>query len=100
MFSKQDEEREKKWKEYLSIYTQYVDFYHKELLKNDTYSNAREYLKNRSLGKEEVKKWLKSNILSIDRRNWQQSTALRKDEGYGYAICERRQAENSVKDRS
>ena len=57
MFSKQDEEREKKWKEYLSIYTQYVDFYHKELLKNDTYSNAREYLKNRSLGKEEVKKF-------------------------------------------
>ena len=57
MFSKQDEEREKKWKEYLSIYTQYVDFYHKELLKNDIYSNAREYLKNRSLGKEEVKKF-------------------------------------------
>ena len=57
MFSKQDEEREKKWKEYLSIYTQYVDFYHDELLRNETYSNARDYLKNRSLGKEEVKKF-------------------------------------------
>jgi DNA primase len=57
MFSKQDEEREKKWKEYLSIYSQYVDFYHNELLKNDTYSNVRDYLKNRSLGKEEVKKF-------------------------------------------
>jgi len=57
MFSKQDEEREKNWKEYLSIYSQYVDFYHNELLKNDTYSNARHYLKNRSLGKEEVKKF-------------------------------------------
>ena len=57
MFSKQDEEREKKWKEYMSIYNQYVDFYHNELLKNDTHSNAREYLKNRSLGKEEVKKF-------------------------------------------
>jgi len=57
MFSKQDEEREKKWKEYLSIYSQYVDFYHKELLKNDAYSNVRDYLKNRSLGKEEVKKF-------------------------------------------
>ncbi len=57
MFSKQDEEREKKWKEYVSIYNQYVDFYHNELLKNDNYSNAREYLKNRSLGKEEVKKF-------------------------------------------
>ncbi|MDC0448330.1 DNA primase [Candidatus Pelagibacter sp.] len=56
-FSKQDEEREKKWKEYLSLYSQYVDFYHDELLKNETYSNARDYLKNRSLGKEEVKKF-------------------------------------------
>ena len=57
MFSKQDEEREKKWKEYLSIYDQYVNFYHNELLKNEAYSNAREYLKKRFLGKEEVKKF-------------------------------------------
>ena len=57
MFSKQDEEREKKWKEYLSIYSQYVDFYHNELLKNDNYSNVRDYLKNRSLSKQEVKKF-------------------------------------------
>jgi len=57
IFSKQDEEREKKWKEYLAIYSQYVDFYHNKLLKNEDCSNAREYLKNRSLGKEEVKKF-------------------------------------------
>ena len=57
MFSKQDEEREKKWKEYLSIYSKYVEFYHNELLKNDAYSNARDYLKKRTLGKEEVKKF-------------------------------------------
>jgi len=57
MFSKQDEEKEKKWKEYLSIYIKYVDFYHNELLKNDVYSNARDYLKNRSLSIEEVKKF-------------------------------------------
>ena len=57
MFSKQDEEREKKWKEYLYIYNKYVDFYHNELLKNDAYSNARDYLKKRSLSKEEVKKF-------------------------------------------
>ena len=56
-FSKHDEEREKKWKEYLSIYSQYVDFYHNELLKNEIHTNARDYLKNRSLGKEEVKKF-------------------------------------------
>ena len=34
MFSKQDEEREKKWKEYQSIFSQYIDFYHNELLNN------------------------------------------------------------------
>jgi len=50
--------------------------------------------------KEEVKKWLKSNILSTDRKDWQKSSALKKEEGYGYAICERRQAENIVRDRS
>ena len=57
MFSKQDEEREKKWKEYLSIYDQYVNFYHNELLKNETYFNARDYLKKRSLSKNEVKRF-------------------------------------------
>ena len=57
MFSKQDEEREKKWKEYSSIYSRYVDYYHNELLKNEVHSNAREYLKNRSLGKEIVQKF-------------------------------------------
>jgi len=57
MFSKKDEEREKKWKEYLFIYNRYVDFYHNELLKNETHNNVRNYLKNRSLGKEEVKKF-------------------------------------------
>ena len=57
MFSKQDEEREKKWKEYLSIYSEYVDFYHNELLKNEKLTSARNYLKNRLIGKEEVKKF-------------------------------------------
>ena len=57
MFSKEDEEREKKWKEYQDIYNQYVDFYHNELLKNESYSNARDYLKDRSINKEEVKKF-------------------------------------------
>ena len=57
LFSKKDEEREKKWNEYKSIYSEYVDFYHNELIKNEQYSNAREYLKNRSLSKEDVKKF-------------------------------------------
>ena len=37
IFSKQDEEREKKWKVYQSIYNQYVNFYHDELLKNEIF---------------------------------------------------------------
>ena len=57
LFTKQDEEREKNWKEYLSIYRRYVDYYHHQLLKKEKLSNAREYLKNRSLGKDEVKKF-------------------------------------------
>ena len=57
MFTKQDEEREKKWNEYLSIYSKYVDFYHGELIKNKKHLNARDYLKNRSLGIDEVKRF-------------------------------------------
>jgi len=56
-FSKQDEEREKNWKEYSSIYNQYVQFYHDELLKNECSNIAREYLKKRNLSKDEVKKF-------------------------------------------
>jgi DNA primase len=56
-FSKQDEEREKNWKEYNSIYNEYVEFYHGEILKNENANIAREYLKKRNLSKEEVKKF-------------------------------------------
>ena len=57
IFSKQDEEREKKWKIYSSIFDQYVNFYHDELLKNESYSIARDYLKDRSLNRDQVKKF-------------------------------------------
>ncbi len=57
IFSKQDEEREKKWEIYSSIFLEYVDFYHNQLLKNEKYSKARDYLKNRSLDKDQVKKF-------------------------------------------
>ena len=55
-FSKQDEEREKNWQKYVSIYNKYVQFYHEQLLKNEQVSLARDYLKKRNLSKEEVKK--------------------------------------------
>ena len=45
-FTKQDEEREKKWKEYCLIFSQYVEFYHDELIKNENHDNARNYLKD------------------------------------------------------
>ncbi len=57
LFSKKDKEREKKWNEYKSIFNEYVEYYHNELIKKEQHSNAREYLKNRSLSKEDVKKF-------------------------------------------
>ncbi len=57
IFSKQDEEREEKWKIYSSIFNKYVNFYHNELLKNEIYLNVRNYLKDRSLNKDQVKKF-------------------------------------------
>ncbi len=57
IFSKQDEEREKKWETYSSIFSQYVDFYHEELLKNESYDFVRKYLKDRSINKDQVKKF-------------------------------------------
>ncbi len=53
-FSKKDEEREKAWNEYSEIFKMYVEFYHNELLKNQEFNFAREYLKKRKLSKEEV----------------------------------------------
>jgi len=56
-FSKQDEEREKNWQVYSSIYNRYVQFYHDEILKKEQAVIARDYLKKRNLSKEEVKKF-------------------------------------------
>ena len=57
VFSKQDEEREEKWKIYSSIFNQYINFYHDQLLKNENYSFVRDYLKKRLLDKDQVKKF-------------------------------------------
>ena len=56
-FSKSDEEREKKWKEYISIFLRYVDFYHEALLKNNHSFEAKDYLKKRNLKLSDVKKF-------------------------------------------
>ncbi len=57
MFTKQDVEREKKWKEYSLIFNRYVEFYHNELLKNEIHYNVRQYLKKRLISKDQVKKF-------------------------------------------
>jgi len=56
-FSKQDEEREKNWTEYKSIYSKYVEKYHSELFKNPKAEPAKNYLKQRNLTSIEVKKF-------------------------------------------
>jgi len=56
-FSKQDEEREKNWIEYKSIYLKYAEKYHHELIKNPSSEQAKNYLKKRGLTINEVKKF-------------------------------------------
>ncbi len=56
-FSKEDEIREEKWNKYKMIYAKYVEFYHKDLFKNPLAKAAKDYLKNRNLTIEEVKKF-------------------------------------------
>ncbi len=54
-FSKHDEEREKNWNKYKSIYFKYVEFYHNEIFKNPSANIAKEYIKKRRLTVNEVK---------------------------------------------
>src|SRR6056300_250423 len=88
MFSKQDEEREKKWKEYASIFNKYVEFYHEELLKNENLTSVREYLKGRSLGKDQVKKfkigYIEKNPNFFEKLNKEFSTQTLLDTGLFY----------------
>ena len=53
-FSKQDEERENKWKLYKSICNNFSEFYKNELFKNENSINAKNYLKARGLSGVEV----------------------------------------------
>ena len=66
-FSKEDEIREEKWNKYKLIYAKYVEFYHKDLFKNPLAKKAKDYLKNRSLTIEEVKKF-KIGYVSNDEK--------------------------------
>ena len=56
-FSKIDEEREKNRQEYTSIYSKYVEHYHKQLISNQNSKIALEYLNNRKISLEQIKKF-------------------------------------------
>ena len=88
MFTEQDVEREKKWKEYSLIFTQYIEFYHDELIKNQSYSKVRDYLKNRSISKEEVKKfkigYIEKNPKFFEKLNQDFSTETLMETGLFY----------------
>ena len=87
-FSKQDEEREKNWQEYCSIYNQYVQFYHDEILKNEETEIARNYLKKRNLSKEEVKKfkigYVKKNPIFYEKLKKEFSEKILTESGLFY----------------
>ncbi len=56
-FSKVDEQREKEWNEYTSIYSDYSDYYHNELLNNPNSKNALNYLKKRKIDNSIIKEF-------------------------------------------
>ena len=56
-FSKIDEQREKEWNEYTSIYSDYADYYHNELLNNPNSKNALDYLKKRKIDNSIIKEF-------------------------------------------
>ena len=88
LFTKQDVEREKKWKEYCSIFNRYVEFYHDKLIKTQSYSNVRDYLKNRLISKDEVKKfkigYIEKNPNFFEKLNQDFSTEALKETGLFY----------------
>ncbi len=56
-FSKADEEREKAWKEYMGIYSEYVNFFNRELLENPDLKISLDYLRNRKLSLDVIKRF-------------------------------------------
>ncbi len=66
-FSKEDKIREEKWNKYKLLYEKYVEFYHKTLFKSSLAKDAKDYLKNRGLTIDEVKKF-KIGYVSNDEK--------------------------------
>ena len=66
-FSKSDEEREKKWKNYNSIFQEYAKIKNYNLINSHSSENAKIYLKKRKLSLNEIKKF---NIGYVDDENY------------------------------
>ena len=56
LFSKKDEEREKKFNEYVTVISKYVDFSHQNLLKSNN-QKLKNYLNKRNLNKHTIEKF-------------------------------------------
>ena len=69
-FSKADEEREKALKDYTGIYSEYVNFFHNELLNNPESKDSLDYLINRKLTLNTIKNfklgYVKKNLNIFD----------------------------------
>ena len=56
LFSKKDEEREKKFNEYVKVISKYVDFSHQNLLKSNN-QKLKNYLNKRNLDKQTIEQF-------------------------------------------
>ena len=87
-FSKQDEEREKNWINYKSLYSKYVEYYHNELLKNPSANSAKDYLKKRGLTIDEVRKfklgYVTKDLNLYDKLSEEYEVNILKDSGLFY----------------
>ena len=64
-FSKLDEQREKDWNNYKEIYKNYIDYFHNELIKNNSSNIAKDYIKKRGLKLEDVQNF-KMGFVTIE----------------------------------
>ena len=64
-FSKLDEQRENDWNNYKEIYKNYIDYFHNELIKNNSSNIAKDYIKKRGLKLEDVQNF-KMGFVTIE----------------------------------
>ena len=87
-FSKADEEREKALKDYTGIYSEYINFFHNELLNNPESKDSLDYLINRKLTLDTIKNfklgYVKKNFNIFDNLEKKFSQKVVKECGIFY----------------